>query len=206
MKTKSKKIPRIGLRTIKTALACLLLSIIYIYVLHRNPCFALIGAAYACGSQFNEGFRHGFNRSIGTFTGGVVIIVFYYLYHHNPLNILPEIYMAIGLIIVIYSNTLLGSSGAIQPAIVIFFVVLFTQPEATYLAYTIDRIIDTIVGAMFGCALNYLLPSNIDRHKKSNLKTAYDAWVVASKRSKEETLDFYDSDMVPRNENDTILK
>ena len=207
MQEKAKLFPKIGLRTLKSALASFLLAVIYIYVLDgRNPCFALIGACYACGSQFNEGFRHGFNRSIGTFTGGIIVLVFYYLYHTNPLNILPEIYMAIGVVLVIYSNTLIGSSGAIQPAIVIYFVVLFTQPEATHIAYTVARIIDTIVGAIFGCALNYILPSKIDRMKRENLSTAYKAWVVASKRSKEETLDFYEADMVPRNENETLLK
>ena len=203
---KRKAMPKIGLRTTKTALACLILGIIYIYLLKRNPCFALIGAAFSCGSQFNEGFRHGFNRSIGTLTGGVVILLLYHIYWTNPLNILPEIYMAIGVVLLLYFNTILGSSGAIQPAIVIYFVVMYTQPEDNYAAYTIARIIDTAIGAAFGCLFNYLLPSKIDRQKKSNLSTAYHAWVKASKRSKEETLDFYEADMIPRNDNDTLLR
>ena len=206
MKHDSKIFPHIGMRTLKTAFCCFVLGLIYIYVLDRNPCFALIGAGFACGSQFNEGFRHGFNRSIGTATGGIIILIFYYLYWHDPFGILPEIYMAIGVVLLLYVNTLLGSSGAIQPAIVIFFVVLYTQPENNYFTYTIDRIIDTAAGAAFGCLFNYLLPSKIDRMKKVNLVTAYKAWVVASKRSKEETQDFYEADMVPRNENETLLK
>lgn len=204
----SKKLsPKIGMRTIKTGLACFLLSIIYIYILDgRNPCFALIGAAYACGSHFNEGFRHGLNRSIGTLTGGLIILVFYYLYHTNPLKIMPEIYMAIGVILVIYCNTLFGSSGAIQPAIVIYFVVMFTQPETTYVTYTIARIIDTFIGAVFGSTLNYLWPSNIDKLKGLSLKNAYHAWVDASKRTAQEVADFHDADMSPRNDKTTIFK
>lgn len=204
--TKQNVRPKLGMRTIKTAIVCFILAIIYKYGLgNRNPCFALIGAAYACGSQFNEGFRHGLNRSIGTLTGGIVVLVFYCLYYENPLNIMPEIYMAIGLILTIYCNTLFGSTGAIQPAIVVYFVVMFTQPEATFFKYTIDRIIDTFAGAVFGSTFSYLFPSPIDKMKHSNLKTAYRAWVEATKRTKDEIADFYDADMKPRNDSDTIF-
>ena len=50
------KSPRIRARMWRTA-------VVYEYLLSkRNPCFALIGAVYAVGSQFEEGFHNGINR------------------------------------------------------------------------------------------------------------------------------------------------
>ncbi|MFR3006813.1 MAG: hypothetical protein ACLTML_16470 [Blautia faecis] len=62
--------PRIRSRMWRTALAALITVIIYEYILNkRNPCFALIGAVYGVGSQFEEGFHNGINRVIGTLVG-----------------------------------------------------------------------------------------------------------------------------------------
>ena len=51
--------PRLTQRIWRTALVVLITSIIYEYVFDgRNPCFALIGAVYGVGSQFEEGFHN----------------------------------------------------------------------------------------------------------------------------------------------------
>ena len=63
---KNFKSPRVRARMWRTALAVLITAIVYEYLLsERNPCFALIGAVYAVGSQFEEGFHNGINRVIG---------------------------------------------------------------------------------------------------------------------------------------------
>ena len=57
---KNFKSPRLTERMWRTALVVLVTSIIYKYPLDgRNPCFALIGAVYGVGSQFEEGFHNG---------------------------------------------------------------------------------------------------------------------------------------------------
>ena len=61
---KNFKSPRLTERMWRTALVVLITSIIYEYPLEgRNPCFALIGAVYGVGSQFEEGFHNGINFS-----------------------------------------------------------------------------------------------------------------------------------------------
>ena len=78
---KNFKSPRLTERMWRTALVVLVTSIIYKYPLDgRNPCFALIGAVYGVGSQFEEGFHNGFNRVIGTLVGGLLVIPFHGLY------------------------------------------------------------------------------------------------------------------------------
>ena len=85
MHNRSFKLPGVGMRVVKTVISCLLVALVYEYLLDgRNPCFACIGAVYGMGSQFQEGFHNGFNRFVGTFLGGLMVIPFYWLYVNTP--------------------------------------------------------------------------------------------------------------------------
>lgn len=86
---KNFKSPRLTERMWRTALVVLITSIIYEYPLEgRNPCFALIGAVYGVGSQFEEGFHNGINRVIGTLVGGLLVILFISCISVSPLEYL----------------------------------------------------------------------------------------------------------------------
>ncbi len=183
------KLTRYRSRIIRTVVACLVTAIIYKYFLgDRNPCFACIGAVYGMGSQFQEGFHNGFNRFVGTFIGGLVVIPSYWLYLNTPFGVPGEIYLCIGVFFVMYINFLLGANNAIQPGTVVYFVVLFTQPEANFVGYTIDRIIDTGVGVLFSLIITMLRPTMIDREKGVDfltfveaIKEGFHAWCYANK-------------------------
>ena len=132
--------PRIRSRMWRTALAALITVIIYEYILNkRNPCFALIGAVYGVGSQFEEGFHNGINRVIGTLVGGLLVIPFYELYIRQLFGIPDWIWLVLGLCLVLWCNFALGADSAIQPGIVIYFVVMFTVGKERVFLYTIAR-------------------------------------------------------------------
>ena len=85
------RLPPIGMRVFKTLLSVLLVTLTYDYLLGgRNACFACIGAVYAIGNHFHEGFKFGFNRFVGTLFGGLIVIPFYWLYYNQPLGIPKE--------------------------------------------------------------------------------------------------------------------
>ena len=177
MKTRFFRLPQVGLRVVKTVLSCLLVALVYEYVLGgRNPCFACIGAVYGMGSQFQEGFHNGFNRFVGTFFGGLMVIPFYWLYVDTPFGIPNYIYMVAGLFCVIYLNLAFGANNAIQPGTVVYFVVMFTQPASGYVSYTIARIIDTGVGAMFSWGITMLHPSEKDKANGMDIREAFRSW------------------------------
>lgn len=177
MKTKFFRLPQVGLRVVKTVLSCLLVALVYEYLLGgRNPCFACIGAVYGMGSQFQEGFHNGFNRFVGTFLGGLMVIPFYWLYENTPFGIPNYIYMVAGLFCVIYLNLACGANNAIQPGTVVYFVVMFTQPEAGYVSYTIARIIDTGVGVLFSLGITMLHPSEKDKANGMDIREAFRSW------------------------------
>ncbi len=177
MHNRSFKLPGVGMRVVKTVFSCLLVALVYEYLLDgRNPCFACIGAVYGMGSQFQEGFHNGFNRFVGTFLGGLMVIPFYWLYVNTPLGIPNYIYMVAGLFCVIYLNLAFGANNAIQPGTVVYFVVMFTQPLTGYVSYTIARIIDTGVGVLFSLGITMLHPSEKDKANGIDLRAVFNSW------------------------------
>ena len=55
-----------------------------------------------------------------------------------------------------------GAHSAIQPAAVVYFVVMFTVTKDRYVSYTIARILGTGVGVLAGLAINRLFPAPRD--------------------------------------------
>ena len=166
------QLPKLSARIWKTPLAVLVTAVIYEYLLGgRNPCFALMGAVYGVGAQFQEGFHNGFNRFIGTFVGGLLVIPFYTLYKTQPLGIPDWIWLVLGLLLVIRCNLALGADSAIQPGTVVYFVVMFTVGEERVVSYTIARIIDTGVGVLIALLLTMLHPSASDVEKGLSVRT-----------------------------------
>lgn len=169
---KNFKSPRIRARMWRTALAVLITAVVYEYLLsERNPCFALIGAVYAVGSQFEEGFHNGINRVIGTLVDGLLVIPFYELYTSQPFGIPDWIWIVSGLCLVIWCNFALGADSAIQPGSVIYFVVIYTVGTERVIPYTIARILDTGCGVLITLLLYVLWPSKYDREKGVSLRT-----------------------------------
>lgn len=168
------RLPRITDRVWRSALVVLATAIIYEYLFQdRNPCFALIGAVYGVGSQFEEGFHNGFNRFIGTFVGGLLVIPFYTLYT-NPLFGVPDwAWMVLGLCLVLLCNLALGADSAIQPGTVVYFVVMFTVGQERVVPYTIARIIDTGVGVLIALAITTVLPTKRDRENGLSFRSVW---------------------------------
>lgn len=151
----------------KTIFSVCLIAILY-SLIDRNPCFACIGAVFGMGNMLSSGLHSGGNRFIGTFIGGLLAIPFYQLYHHPPLPFLPSwVYLGVGLFCVLYISQIFSVNDAIQPGTVVFFVVILTVPETTYLLYTFNRVIDTGVGVAFSLFINHLHRSPLDLLEKN---------------------------------------
>lgn len=169
---KNFKSPRLTARIWRTPLAIMATAVIYQYLLRgRNPCFALIGAAYGVGSQFEEGFRNGINRFIGTFIGGLLVIPFHRLYTEQPFGIPNWIWLVMGLCLVLWCSLALGADSAIQPGTVVFFVVMFTVGDNRVVQYTIARVIDTGAGVLISLIITMIFLTKYDKAKGLTFQT-----------------------------------
>ena len=79
MSLKSVKIPGVGMRNVKTALAAAFCAFIY-YFFDRSPAFACIGAIFGMGSDMEDSRKNGGNRLFGTLIGGLLGMVLFRLY------------------------------------------------------------------------------------------------------------------------------
>lgn len=151
----------IGMRNMKTAISATLCAFIYLLI-DRNPTFACIGAVFGMGSDTDDSKLNGGNRLFGTIFGGVIGMLLFPVYclfypeggFHLPLLI----FLFIGIILLVLTSLFFRWPGAIQPGGVVLCIILFNTPVATYVSYSLNRIIDTAIGVIFSIVINYLFP------------------------------------------------
>jgi uncharacterized membrane protein YgaE (UPF0421/DUF939 family) len=151
----------IGMRNIKTAFAATLCALIY-FLIDRNPTFACIGAVFGMGGDLGQSKLSGGNRLFGTIIGGLIgmgLFRIYIMFHpeggFRPLMLLL---LFIGVVIMILISTMVKWPGAIQPGGVMLCIILFNTPVDTYVAYSLNRILDTAIGVIIALIINALLP------------------------------------------------
>ncbi|MEG2770282.1 MAG: aromatic acid exporter family protein [Oscillospiraceae bacterium] len=150
------KLPKIGLRNIKTAISATMCAVIYFF-LGRNPTFACIGAVFGMDNSLPASFKTGGNRLIGTIIGGFLGMGIFTLSLHMPYRELSRLVLIfVGIIVLIYISQLLNFAGAIQAGSVVFFIVMLNTPEDQYFAYALNRIVDTGFGVIMSIFINWV--------------------------------------------------
>ena len=142
---------KIGMRTIKTALAVSLAIFISQLLNLKSPLFVGIAAIISMKSSVSESLTAGKSRMLGTIFGAMVAIVFSYIAPTNVLSI------GIGIIIIIYVCNLLGWTNAIQISSMVFLVIILNYDESSRFNYAFHRTVDTLVGLIIGTLINYFV-------------------------------------------------
>ena len=154
------RLPRVGLRNIKTALAASLCALLY-YFMDRSPAFACIGAIFGMGSDYGTSRLHGGNRFFGTLLGGFIGMGLFALYANlfpdgsNRWLLIPLTF--VGIVILIVACQMIWVGG-VQPGGVVLCIILFNTPVETYISYALNRILDTGIGVLMALFVNGMLP------------------------------------------------
>lgn len=154
------RIPAVGMRTVKTALAVSFCTLVY-YFVGRSPAFACIGVIFGMGYDLEDARKNGGNRLFGTIIGGVVGILLFRLYlvfvpdGHHTLLLVPIVF--VGTILLILACQMFWVGG-VQPGGVVLCILLFNTPVSTYIDYAMNRIFDTAVGVMIALLVSYVFP------------------------------------------------
>jgi uncharacterized membrane protein YgaE (UPF0421/DUF939 family) len=160
MSIKSVKIPGVGMRNVKTALAAAFCAFIY-YFFDRSPAFACIGAIFGMGSDMEDSRKNGGNRLFGTLIGGLLGMVLFRLYlfieptGKYTLWLVPLTFIGTVILIVLCQMFWVGG---VQPGGVVLCILLFNTPVATYISYALNRILDTTIGVLVAWAVSYIFP------------------------------------------------
>ena len=160
MSIKSVKIPGVGMRNVKTALAAAFCAFIY-YFFDRSPAFACIGAIFGMGSDMEDSRKNGGNRLFGTLIGGLLGMVLFRLYlfieptGKYTLWLVPLTFIGTVILIVLCQMFWVGG---VQPGGVVLCILLFNTPTDTYITYAMNRILDTGIGVLAAIFVNGMLP------------------------------------------------
>lgn len=152
-------LPGLGLRSLKTAFAAMVVAIIYGFIPNHDPTFACIGAIFGMGADMENSRRSGGNRFFGTIIGGFIGLALYWLEHllfptGNYWLCIPLVF--VGIIILISTCVLFHWPGGVQPGGVVLCIILFNTPPH-HIDYAVWRMIDTGVGVALALFVNYFL-------------------------------------------------
>ena len=154
------RLPTVGMRNLKTALAAALCALAY-YFLDRSPAFACIGAIFGMGADMEDSRRNGGNRLFGTMIGGLLgmaLFRIYLLVHpdgESSLLLVPLVFVGTVLLIILCQ---IFWVGGVQPGGVVLCILLFNIPVESYVSYAVNRIVDTAVGVLVALLINSLIP------------------------------------------------
>lgn len=150
------KLPRIGMRSIKTAISATLCAVLYVLI-GRNPTFACIGAVFGMEADTSDQpWRTGANRLIGTIIGGFLGMGLFYIKLNVSGKLVEILLLMAGIVLLIYISQVLGCAGAIQGGAVVFYIVMLNTPSDQYISYALNRMLDTGVGVGMSIMINVL--------------------------------------------------
>lgn len=153
------ELPKIGLRTIKTSLAVFLCLVL----LPSEPFFACLTSVFCIQDTVGNSLIMGKNRGIGTIVGAFIGLIIMFIFKSLTYNIDSQflkkliiyIFIALGIIVVIYSNNLfLKMPGAINIACIAFLAVTTTHAFGHPVYYAVNRTFETLFGIFIGIIVN----------------------------------------------------
>lgn len=146
----NKRIPMVGMRTIKTVIAVFLSALVLKYIIKQTPFFACIGAVVAMECSINSSLKAAITRNIGTVIGGAVGILIASFTE-------SMLIFSLGLIPIIVISNRLGKKESIIPGSIVYFAVCYLNTMDYAWVYGLNRIIGTFIGSLIGLAVNLLL-------------------------------------------------
>lgn len=156
-------IPKVGLRTIKSAVSVFLCLLLF----PNEPFFACLTAVICLQDTVSNSVKMAINRGLGTIIGAIIGLLFLVICRYFKFNIqsialsklLIYIFISIGIIVVIYSCNLLKKPGAINVSCIAFLGVTTIHAFTDPLYYAVNRIIETLFGILIALLVNkFILP------------------------------------------------
>ncbi|MGY3703493.1 FUSC family protein [Vagococcus martis] len=154
---------RIGLRTLKTAIA-VMCCIIFFHITHRgSPMVATLAAVFALREDMSTTMSFGKSRILGNTIGGISGILYYLCLLKLPNQSIGEIFLVpfFVLVTITISIRLKNEKGIIGGVATLLFL-CFSIPKTSSFTYAIDRVIDTFIGTLFAILWNYLIKSPLE--------------------------------------------
>lgn len=149
----------IGLRTFKTAVSSFICIVLF-KVLHRgSPMLAVLSAVFSLRTDHQQTWKFGISRFFGNMSGGVLAIILLQIQRYLPFPEYTDLLVApVGIVILILFCNQFNKTAIINSTST-FLVIFYNIEAAINVDYAIQRILDTLIGAVIAMIVNRLLPS-----------------------------------------------
>ncbi|SEK46138.1 Aromatic acid exporter family member 1 [Carnobacterium iners] len=150
---------RIGMRTVKTAIAVASCILLFHFTNRGAPMIASLTAIFVLREDWRMTFKFSKNRilgnSIGAFTATLVVLVQNIFGTHFLIELIG---VPVAIIFIIVICDLLKNNAGIIGGTAAFLIIYYTIPIDDALFYAIQRIFDTFIGAFIAIFINLLIP------------------------------------------------
>lgn len=159
---------RLGMRTIKSALAVFLCILVF-HVTNRGiPMIAALSAVFSLRQDLITTLSFGRSRIIGNTIGGLLGIIYFFVqnYFHN--DFLVELFFLpfLVIVVIIVSDGINNNSGIIS-AVSTLLLISLSIPQDESILYAIQRVLDTFIGTFIAIGINFFLkPPKIEKKKE----------------------------------------
>ena len=167
------KLPKIGYRNLKTALAVSLCMILFELMGNDNPFYACIASVICMKDTVENTFKMGKNRLIGTLLGGLLGVVFIFIIDNILfLKSIKSLISGVGIVIAIYLCNLIKKPGAVTICCIVFIGIMVNYDGPSSYSYAIYRSIDTSIGIIITIFINKYInpPITNNKEEKSDIK------------------------------------
>lgn len=148
---------RLGLRTIKTALAIFII-LIFTHLFHRGQSAAMIAgisAIIAVRDSYSATLHASKARFIGSALGGTLAVIYYFFYLLSGQNFVVQMIL-IPLFVLV--NIVIMDGFKLHPGLVganaTLLIIGLTISENAYVAYALNRVFDTFFGVAVATLVN----------------------------------------------------
>jgi len=162
--------PKIGMRIIKSSVAVLLCFVIFLIRGDGIPFYSAIAAVLCMQPYVSNSRKVAFNRTVGTFIGGIfgmVVMMIENRFIPPEIPILKYLLISAVIIPLIYVTVLVKKTSASYITCVVFLCITVSHGlDANPYLFTINRILDTLIGIFVSLGVNAF---HLPRRKNSQL-------------------------------------
>lgn len=163
------RLPHIGLRIVKTAVAVfIVLMIFHFFSWTRTPFYAAIAAVLCTQPMLGNTVKAAGNRVFGTFIGafwGAVYLLLEYGVFEQNSGIISYCTVSAGILLVLYTTVLLKNTTASFFTCVVFLsITIIKRGDTGAFEFVMYRVIDTIIGIGIAFFITWIhLPTHKNR-------------------------------------------
>lgn len=159
---------RLGMRTMKSALAVFVCILIFHLFDRGIPMIAALSAVFSLRQDLTTTFSFGRSRIIGNLLGGGLGIFYFFVksYFHNDFLVELIVLPLLVIIVIVLSDGINNNSGIIA-AIATLLLISLSIPQGESAFYAIERVFDTFIGTFIAIGINFCLrPPEVEKKEE----------------------------------------